>query len=89
LLSRTYVSTICSMALGIDKRRSPELAIVLYAIRACERFENSFLVQIGRLRPNGWFEKKFSHEAMLAKTCGVDEEISKVPLRVYRYEGKL
>jgi hypothetical protein len=34
------------MALGIDKQRSPEPAIVLYAIRACERFDNSFLVQI-------------------------------------------
>jgi hypothetical protein len=38
---------------------------------------------------DGEFEKKFTHEAMLVKTCGVDEEISKVPLRVYRYDGKL
>lgn len=35
------------------------------------------------------FENKFTHEALLVKTCGVAEKISKVPLRVYRYDGKL
>ena len=35
------------------------------------------------------FEKKITHEGLLVKTCGVAEQISKVPLRVYRYDGKL